>query len=86
MAQRIEVNVQTGERKTLDLTSEEEAAAKAIKDAFDAERAKTGYIKSRRSAYPDVGDQLDDLYKKGAFSDEMASKIKKVKDDNPKPE
>ena len=37
------------------------------------------------TVYPDIGDQLDDLYKKGAFSDEMAAKIKKVKDDNPKP-
>ena len=31
-----------------------------------------------------MGDQLDDLYKKGAFSDEMAAKIKAVKDKYPK--
>ena len=43
------------------------------------------YARTRRPLYPDIGDQLDDLYKKGAFSDEMAAKIKKVKDDNPKP-
>ena len=42
------------------------------------------YQRKRRIAYPDIGDQLDDLYKKGAFSDDMAAKIKKVKDDNPK--
>ena len=83
---RIESNVQTGEQKTVDLTVEEEAAAKALKDAFDAEEVKTGYIRRRRGSYPDVGDQLDDLYHKGAFSDEMAAKIKAVKDDNPKPE
>ena len=42
------------------------------------------YQRDRKEAYPEIGDQLDDLYKKGAFSDEMAAKIKKVKDDNPK--
>ena len=34
--------------------------------------------------YPDIGDQLDDLYAKGAFSDEMSAKIKAVKDKYPK--
>ena len=43
------------------------------------------YQRKRRIAYPNIGDQLDDLYKKGAFSDDMAAKLKKVKDDNPKP-
>ena len=43
------------------------------------------YKIEREGQYPDIGDQLDDLYKQGAFSDEMAAKIKKVKDDNPKP-
>ena len=43
------------------------------------------YRDERRSEYPDIGDQLDDLYKKGAFSDEMSAKIKAVKDNNPKP-
>ena len=42
------------------------------------------YRYTRKSQYPDIGDQLDDLYKKGAFSDEMAAKIKAVKDNNPK--
>ena len=38
------------------------------------------YADNRRGEYPDMGDQLDDLYKKGAFSDEMAAAIKAVKD------
>ena len=54
---------------------------KKQQDEFDAQE----YARTRRSLYPYIGDQLDDLYKKGAFSDEMAAKIKKVKDDNPKP-
>ena len=42
------------------------------------------YTDHRRDAYPAIGDQLDDLYHKGAFSDEMAAKLKAVKDANPK--
>ena len=38
----------------------------------------------RKKQYPSIGDQLDDLYKANAFSDDMKAKIKKVKDDNPK--
>ena len=43
------------------------------------------YRDERKNQYPDIGDQLDDLYKKGAFSTEMAAKIKSVKDAHPKP-
>jgi len=42
------------------------------------------YARARKKSFPEIGDQLDDLYHKGAFSDEMSAKIKKVKDDNPK--
>lgn len=42
------------------------------------------YSRNRVNEYPPIGDQLDDLYKKGAFSDDMADKLKKVKADNPK--
>ena len=47
---------------------------------FDAKK----YQRDRQSQYPDIGDQLDDLYHKGAFSDDMAAKLKAVKDANPK--
>mgnify|MGYP001161402345 FL=1 len=50
----------------------------------EAEWKAVQYRDARRSQYPDIGDQLDDLYKQGAFSDEMAAKIKAVKDNNPK--
>ena len=39
----------------------------------------------RKYTYPDIGDQLDALYHAGVFPADMAAKIKKVKDDNPKP-
>ena len=63
-------------------TEEEiQAKLKELQTDYDAQ----SYARTRKPLYPDIGDQLDDLYKKGAFSDEMAAKIKKVKDDNPKP-
>lgn len=43
------------------------------------------YRNARALQYPDIGDQLDDLFKQGAFSEEMAAKIQAVKDENPKP-
>ena len=57
------------------------AEVKRLQPEYDAQE----YARTRKPLYPDIGDQLDDLYKQGAFSDEMAAKIKKVKDDNPKP-
>jgi len=64
-------------------TEEEiQAKLKELQADYDAQ----SYARTRKPLYPDIGDQLDDLYKQGAFSDEMAAKIKKVKDDNPKPE
>ena len=54
----------------------------ALQAAWDLEN--DSHRSKRRVEYPDIGDQLDDLYKKGAFSDEMAAKIKTVKDKYPK--
>lgn len=62
-------------------------------DALDAKMLEinsfidsTRYARKRSGQYPEVGDQLDDLFKQGAFSAEMAAKIQAVKDANPKPE
>ena len=69
-------------------TPEEENARDAEELEFKKEQEeylKVKYKDDRKRAYPEIGDQLDDLFKQGAFSDEMAAKIKKVKDDNPKP-
>ena len=51
-----------------------------LKAEWDAQ----AYARTRKPLYPDIGDQLDDLYKEGAFSASMTAKLKKVKDDNPK--
>lgn len=66
---------------------EKECDAKELKAKHEAEEyLKVKYKDDRRSAYPDIGDQLDDLFKQGAFSKEMADKLQKVKTDHPKPE
>jgi hypothetical protein len=61
------------------------AAAVEAKIAIIADsRSPHPYDESRRRTYPAIGDQLDDLYHKGVFSDEMVAKLKAVKDANPK--
>ena len=57
----------------------------AKKVELETEWDSQAYARARKPLYPDIGDQLDDLYKEGAFSASMTAKIKKVKDDNPKP-
>jgi len=52
---------------------------------IDARLTRTWAIR-RREAYPSVGDQLDDLFKAGAFSDDMAARIQAVKDSIAKPD
>ena len=54
-------------------TAEEQAA-------LDAE----SILNNRRTEYPAIGDQLDDLYKAGAFSADMTATLKAVKDKYPK--
>ena len=51
----------------------------------DAEYDSQEYARDRQSEYPDIGDQLDDLFHKGAFSTEMAATLQAVKDKYPKP-
>ena len=61
---------------------------KEFNDAVTTERADytaKEYQRTRVTSYPPIGDQLDALYHAGAFPTDMAAKIKKVKDDNPKP-
>jgi hypothetical protein len=42
------------------------------------------YQRDRQPEYPDIGDQLDALYHAGVFPEDMATKIKAVKDKYPK--
>jgi hypothetical protein len=71
-----------GNSQTEPTNAEIDAEIIRLQSEYDAQE----YARSRKPEYPDIGDQLDDLYHKGAFSDEMAVKIKAVKDAHPKPE
>ena len=51
---------------------------------LQAEHDSQEYARNRRPEYPDIGDQLDDLFHKGAFSTEMAAQLQAVKDKYPK--
>ena len=42
------------------------------------------YGEKRREEYPDIREQLDDLFKAGAFSTAMTARIQAVKDRYPK--
>jgi hypothetical protein len=53
-------------------------------DALSAVEVANAYKQKRQDAYPHIGDQLDALYHAGVFPDEMAAKLKAVKDANPK--
>lgn len=60
------------EAKIITLAAYNELMAEQIESDKD-------YATKRREAYPSVGDQLDDLYKSGLFSEEMAERIAAVK-------
>ena len=50
----------------------------------NAKISENEYKEKRKVEYPDIGDQLDDLYHAGVFSTEMTAKIKAIKDKHPK--
>lgn len=57
--------------------SAEKARLQELEDA-------TAHQALRRFEYPSIGDQLDALYHAGVFPEDMAAKIKAVKDKYPK--
>ena len=57
---------------------------KSTADADDAARVANAYKEARRIAYPDIGDQLDALWKGGDAQAAMKVLVDKVNSDNPK--
>ena len=53
-------------------------------DLYEKWVAEEKYKDDRKADYPDIGDQLDALYHAGAFPEDMAAKLKAVKDNFPK--
>ena len=71
---------------------EEETRNKPSQSEVDTELARLialsaslEYRDARANMYPSIGDQLDALFKAGAFPADMAAQIQAVKDANPKP-
>ena len=63
----------------------ESARQAAAAEQLIADRlAARTYADRRKEDYPEIGDQLDDLFHAGAFSDEMTATIQAVKDRYPK--
>ena len=58
---------------------------KSTADSDDAAKAAVAYKAVRREAYPEIGDQLDALWKGGDAQAAMKVIVDKVKSDNPKP-
>ena len=62
--------------------SEEKIDAEVIR--LQAEYDAQEYARSRKTDYPEIGDQLDALYHAGVFPANMAARIKETKDKYPK--
>lgn len=81
-----EWTMRDGELEWLDTQSSQptDAEINAEVTRLQAEYDAKAYQRSRKPEYPEIGDQLDDLFKAGAFSDDMTAKIQAVKDKYPK--
>ena len=65
----------------LDIAQPTDAQLSAQETAANTEEANAQVRSTRRSAYGDIGEQLDEIYKD---IDAWKARIKKIKDDNPK--
>ena len=67
-------------KQTRPTDSEIAAEVTKLQAEYDAKE----YARKRAPEYPPIGDQLDALFKAGAFPADMAAKIQAVKDKYPK--
>ena len=65
----------------LDIAQPTDAQLSAQESAANTEEANNNVRATRKAAYGDIGDQLDEIYKD---IDAWKARIKKIKDDNPK--
>ena len=66
---------------TYDITKPSDSQIASYETAGNTEETNNGVRNTRRAAYGDIGDQLDEIYKD---IDAWKARIKKIKDDNPK--
>ena len=79
---KLVIDVTTGQETLVDLTTEEISQMNIDHNTFLELR--NNYVNKRLSEYPSIGDQLDDLFKAGVFSEEMTAKIQAIKNKYPK--
>ena len=65
----------------LDIAQPTDAQLSAQESAANTEETNNAVRATRKAAYGDIGDQLDEIYKD---IDAWKARIKKIKDDNPK--
>ena len=65
----------------LDIAQPTDAQLSAQESAADTEEANNQVRATRRTAYCDIGAQLDEIYK---YIDAWKARIKSIKDENPK--
>ena len=65
----------------LDIAQPTDAQLSAQESAADTEEANSVVRSTRRTAYGDIGEQLDEIYKD---IDSWKARIKSIKDENPK--
>ena len=65
----------------LDITQPTDAQLSAQESAANTEEANSAVRSTRRTAYGDIGEQLDEIYKN---IDSWKARIKSIKDANPK--
>jgi len=68
----------------LDIAQPTDAQLDSYEDSANTQEALDTVRNNRKGEYPNIGDQLDDLFKAGAFSTEMTAAIQAVKDKYPK--
>lgn len=82
--------------KHIELTEDQISEVKERRKASAQEKKETAYISLRREAYPDIGDQLDAIWKELNYrrmqgdeltqeADDILNKILAVKKKHPKP-
>jgi len=68
-----------------DIPAPTEAEVAAQRDQLQAAWDSSHYQRQRAMDYPSIGEQLDALYRAGAFPEDMADQIAAVKSRYPKP-
>ena len=66
---------------TYSFTKPDDSKIAEYETAGNTEESNNAVRATRKAAYGDIGDQLDEIYK---YIDAWKARIKKIKDDNPK--